>query len=72
MNDAAITSDTACIHLLNSLTEAMLDTIDLGSMLQSLADRMSSVIGADGCYITSWDAERLAKQNGRNRVELAK
>ncbi|MFH2116175.1 MAG: sensor domain-containing diguanylate cyclase [Spirochaetota bacterium] len=54
----AITSDTAFIRLLNDLTEAMLDTSDLGSMLQSLADRMSGVIGADGCYITSWDAER--------------
>ena len=58
MNNTAITSDTAFIRLLTDLTEAMLDTRDLGSMLQSLADRMSSVIGADGCYITSWDPER--------------
>jgi diguanylate cyclase (GGDEF)-like protein len=58
MHDSAITSDTAFIHLLNKLTEAMLDTSDLVSMLQSLADRMSAVIRADGCYITSWDAER--------------
>jgi diguanylate cyclase (GGDEF)-like protein len=58
MHDLAITSDTAFIRLLNELTEAMLDTSDLASMLQSLADRMSEVIGADGCYITSWDAER--------------
>jgi diguanylate cyclase (GGDEF)-like protein len=58
MNDTALTADTAFIRLLNDLTEVMLDTSDLGSMLQSLADRMSSVIGADGCYITSWDADR--------------
>lgn len=58
MNNTEITSDTAFIHLLNDLTEAMLDSGDLGTMLQSLADRMSSVINADGCYITSWDAER--------------
>lgn len=58
MRESAITSDTAFIQLLNGLTEAMLDTSDLVSMLQSLADRMSAIIGADGCYITSWDAER--------------
>jgi diguanylate cyclase (GGDEF)-like protein len=58
MDDSTITSDTAFIRILDELTEAMLDTSDLGSMLQSLADRMSTVIGADGCYITSWDAER--------------
>jgi diguanylate cyclase (GGDEF)-like protein len=58
MSNGAIVSDTAFIRLLNDLTETMLDTSDLVSMLQSLADRMSGVIGADGCYITSWDAER--------------
>ena len=58
MNKTTIKSDTDFIRLLNGLTEAMLDTSDLASMLQSLADRMSSIIGADGCYITSWDAER--------------
>lgn len=33
-------------------------TSDLVCMLQTLADHLSSIIGAHGCYITSWDAER--------------
>lgn len=58
MVENAISSDIAFINLLNDLTEVMLDTSDLVSMLQSLADRLSTLIGADGCYITTWDAER--------------
>jgi GAF domain-containing protein len=46
------------MRLLNALTEAALDTNDLVSMVQALADRMAEIIAADGCYITFWDAER--------------
>ena len=50
--------DVGFMRLLNALTEAALDTRDLGSMAQALADRMATLIDADGCYITFWDAER--------------
>lgn len=50
--------DVEFMRLLNALTEAALETSDLGSMVQALADRMAEVIDADGCYITFWDAER--------------
>lgn len=46
------------IRLLNALMEAALDTLDLQSMIQTLADRMADIIEADGCYITFWDEER--------------
>jgi len=46
------------IRLLNALMEAALDTRDLQTMVQTLADRMSDIIEADGCYITFWDTER--------------
>lgn len=46
------------IRLLNALMEAALDTHDIQGMVQTLADRMSDIIEADGCYITFWDEER--------------
>jgi len=46
------------IRLLNALMEAALDTQDIQNMVQTLADRMSDIIEADGCYITFWDSER--------------
>ncbi len=50
--------DDAYLRRLNALTEAALDSRDISTMVQSLADQMAAVIGADACYITYWDAER--------------
>jgi len=50
--------DDTYVRLLNALTEAALDTRDLDSMVQALADRMAAIIDADSCYISFWDAER--------------
>jgi diguanylate cyclase (GGDEF)-like protein len=46
--------------LLNDLTRAALETADLPQMLQMLADRLSELINADGCYLTLWDEARQA------------
>ncbi len=43
------------LALLSEITRAALETPDLTAMLQTLADRLGEVIGADGCYITLWD-----------------
>jgi diguanylate cyclase (GGDEF)-like protein len=50
--------EAAHIRLLNALMEAALDTKDLQSMVQILADRMADIIDADGCYLTFWNEER--------------
>ncbi len=45
-------------RFLRSLYEvlgAALESQDLRSMLQVLADRLGGIIGADGCFITQWD-----------------
>lgn len=43
------------LALLNDITHAALETPDLATMLQTLADRMGGLFGADGCHITLWD-----------------
>lgn len=47
----------AFLALLNDITRAALNTPDLPSMAQILADRLGDLLGADGCYITLWDEE---------------
>lgn len=41
--------------LLNEITNAAIQQTDFQEMLQSLADRMGELLGADGCFITLWD-----------------
>jgi len=43
------------LTLLNDITRAALETHDLQNMLQTLADRLGELFGADGCYLTLWD-----------------
>jgi len=43
------------LALLNDITHAALETPDLTTMLQTLADRMGGLFGADGCHIALWD-----------------
>jgi PAS domain S-box-containing protein len=43
------------LAVLNEITHAALETLDIRSMLQRLADRLGEVIGADSCYINLWD-----------------
>jgi PAS domain S-box-containing protein len=45
------------LALLNDITRAALDTPDLPTMAQILADRLGELFNADGCYITLWDEE---------------
>ncbi len=40
---------------LSAITRAALETPDLPTMLQTLADRLGELLDADGCYITLWD-----------------
>jgi two-component system cell cycle sensor histidine kinase/response regulator CckA len=46
------------LMLLNDITRAALETPDLETMVQALADRLGELLGADACYITSWDEAR--------------
>ncbi len=43
---------------LSEITEAALETPDLQTMVQTLADRLGELFGADGCYLVLWDEER--------------
>lgn len=43
--------------LLNDLTRAAIETTELDTTLQILADRFGELIHADGCYITLWNPE---------------
>jgi signal transduction histidine kinase len=43
--------------LLTSITRAALESQDLSTLLQFLADRLGALFDADGCYITLWDEE---------------
>ena len=43
------------LALLNDITRAALETPDLTTMLQTLADQIGELFGADGSYITLWD-----------------
>jgi diguanylate cyclase (GGDEF)-like protein/PAS domain S-box-containing protein len=42
---------------LNAITQAALQINEFNQLLQLLADRMGQMMGADGCYITLWDAK---------------
>ncbi|HIC89719.1 MAG TPA: PAS domain S-box protein, partial [Anaerolineae bacterium] len=53
--EAALRARERYLTLLNDITRAALETPDLRTMLQILADRLAEVIDADGCYITLWD-----------------
>lgn len=54
---AEIQANAHFLELLNEITLASLEAIDLNSMLQTLADRMSELFNADDCYITRWDED---------------
>ncbi len=43
------------LALLNDITRAAIEKEDLHAILQTLADRLSELIAADGCHITLWD-----------------
>ena len=45
------------LEQLNEITQAAIQTDELDEMLQMLAERMGTMMKADGCYITLWDAE---------------
>ncbi len=46
------------LALLHEITHAALLATDLNSLLQSLADRMCSLVEADGCCIRLWDEDK--------------
>lgn len=43
---------------LSAITQSALQVDDFAELLQLLADRLGQTIGADGCYITLWDAAK--------------
>lgn len=51
---------TQQMELLNSITHAALETVDLQEVVQTLANRMGDLLEADGAYLTLWD-EALQK-----------
>lgn len=46
------------MELLNSITQASLNTANFQEMTQFLADRMGELLGADGTFLTLWDEEQ--------------
>ena len=46
------------LTLINNITRAALETEDLPTMLQTLANRMSELLGTDNSFITLWDDEQ--------------
>jgi diguanylate cyclase (GGDEF)-like protein len=42
---------------INEITRIALETTDFKVLLQTLADRLASLLAADTCFITLWDAE---------------
>jgi diguanylate cyclase (GGDEF)-like protein len=42
---------------LNDITRASLESVDLKTMLQTLADHLGELFDADGCFITLWSEE---------------
>ena len=45
-------------ELLNEIVQAALQPVSLEATLEVLATRLGELFGADGCFITLWDAER--------------
>ena len=43
------------LMLLNEITLSALESFDLGTLCQMLADRMGEFLEADGCFIVLWD-----------------
>ncbi len=46
---------TRSLALLNEITWAALQAVDMNVLLQTLAEQLARLFYADGCYITSWD-----------------
>jgi diguanylate cyclase (GGDEF)-like protein len=55
---AKITDSSRFLTLLNDITHAALQASDVADMMQTVADRMGELLGADGCYLTLWDDTR--------------
>lgn len=45
------------LSLLEKMAEAVIASEDMGSMMQTLAEDLKSLLGADDCYITQWNSE---------------
>ena len=43
------------LALLNDITRAALEISDVSALLDTLAERLGELIGADGCYLVLWD-----------------
>ncbi len=52
------------LSTLNEITRASLESWDVDSMLQTLAERLMELFGADGCFINAWDEERRVPMPG--------
>jgi diguanylate cyclase (GGDEF)-like protein len=48
------------LALLNDITQAALVFGDVQHLTEILANRMTEIVGADGCYLTLWDEARQA------------
>ncbi|MDQ7840924.1 MAG: PAS domain S-box protein [bacterium] len=57
-SEEALRAQTMHLLLLQEITEAALSTPDYPTLMQTLADRLIGVIGADGCNINQWDEAR--------------
>ena len=53
--EIALRESGTYLELLNEITRTTVEKSDFGDMLQTLADQLSRLFNADGCFITLWD-----------------
>ncbi len=53
--EAQLREQERFLTLLNAITHAALETTSLRATLQTLADRLGELFGADGAFLTLWD-----------------
>lgn len=56
---------------LNDITQAAIQQQDFDELIQTLADRLGELIGADGCYIILWDAAKQRSKPATARGAVA-
>jgi PAS domain S-box-containing protein len=58
ITEAAEREQNRYLTLLNTITRATVETPDLHTLLQTLADHLRELFNADHCFITLWDEAR--------------
>jgi len=57
---ARVQENSRYLMMLNEITTAALQSSDLHHMMQTIAEKLGSLLGADSCHITLWDATQAS------------